>query len=233
MPKLLFIFFAVLFVRQINAQTAFIKDPDGFCNVRQSASSQSKVVDTLSNGKIVYVLEESAEGNWISIDYKKGRETQSAFVHKSRIIFLNSLPKFKTVAQNDSVLRLQLDTLQITITTRRFNLKTRQIKYEKTRGAYKWVKYIDGKHPWGIDGNVPQTEYQSVQFKSGGKTLVFPRTTFQDLLEPNLDETTAYIDKAKGKIYIEALNSDAAGAYVVIWTIKDWQIVDREIFIPF
>ena len=63
--------------------------------------------------------------------------------------------------------------------------------------------------------------------------MIFPAATIQDLFEPNLENTAAYIDKATGKIYVEAMNSDATGSYVVVWTIKNWQIVEREIFIPF
>ena len=132
MQKLFFLLITVLLVWQTKGQqTAIIKDPDGFCNIRQGANNQSKVVDTLSNGRIVLVLEEGAEGNWLSIDYKKGTKTLSAYIHKSRVTFLNSLPKFKSATRNDSLLRLQIDTLQITITSRKFNPKARQIKYEK------------------------------------------------------------------------------------------------------
>jgi len=229
-----FILFLSLFIFKLtNAQLALIKDPDGFSNVRQSANSQSKVLDTLSNDRIVFVFEEQAEGNWVPIDYKKGNQSFSGNIHKSRITFLNDLTKFKVVTLNDSLLKLRLDSTQITMSKRRFISKGRQIKYEKPKGEQQYVKFIDGKFPWGTDGNIPRTEYKQIQLKSSSLTLTFPAITLRDLFEPNLDMTSAYIDKATNKIYIEAFNSDAAGGYVVVWTLKNGQIINRETFIPF
>ncbi len=219
--------------RVTNAQTALIKDPDGYCNIRQSANSQSKVLDTLSNDRIVFVFEEQAEGNWLPVDYKKGNETLSGYVHKSRIAFLTSLTKFKQATLNDSILKLKLDSFQLTMTKMSFNKKGKQFKYDKPQGEQTFIKSIDNKFPWGTDGNIPKKEYKAVQFKTGNSTLNFPANMFNDLFEPNLDMTMAYHDKTTGKFYIEAINSDGAGGYEVIWTIKDKRIIGRETFIPF
>ena len=114
-----------------------------------------------------------------------------------------------------------------------FNKKGRQLKYDKPQGEQTFVKSIDNKFPWGTDGNIPKKEYKAVQFKTGNSTLSFPDNMFKDLFEPNLDMTMAYHDKSTGKFYIEAINSDGAGGYVVVWTIKDKRIIGRETFIPF
>ena len=134
---------------------------------------------------------------------------------------------------NDSILKLQLDSIRVTITKTTFKRKSRQIQDDKPQGEQTFVKSIDNEFPWGTDGNIPKKEYKAVQFKTGNSTLNFSANTFNDLLEPNLDMTMAYLDRATGKFYIEATNSDGAGGYVVIWAIKDMQIIGRETFIPF
>lgn len=238
MQKLLTLILTVLFFKATNAQTALIKDPDGYCNVRQNANSKSKVIDTLLNDRIIFVFSDAAEGEWLPVDYYKGNrnssdQSLSGFIHKSRITFLTDLTKFKEVTLNDSTLKLQLDSLQLTMTKVNFNRKGKQLKYDKPQGEQTFLKSIDNKFPWGTDGNIPKKEYKSVQFKTGSNSLNFPINMFKDLFEPNLDMTMAYFDKATGKVYIEAINSDGAGGYVVIWTIKDKRIIGRVTFIPF
>lgn len=238
MQKLLTLILTVLLIKATYAQTALIKDPDGYCNVRQSASSKSKVIDTLHNDRIVFVFSDAAEGDWFPVDYYKGNrnssnQSLSGYIHKSRITFLTSLTKFKQVILNNNTLKLQLDSFQLTMTQVSFNKKSRHLKYDKPQGEQTFVKSIDNKFPWGTDGNIPRKEYKSVHFKNADSTLNFPANTFKDLFEPNLDMTMTYLDKRTGKFYIEAVNSDGAGGYVVIWTIKDRQIIGRETFIPF
>jgi hypothetical protein len=226
--------FLTLFIALVTkAQTALIKDLDGYCNIRQSSNSQSKIIDTISNDKIVFVFEEQGVGNWLPIDYKKGNETLSGYIHKSRITFLKSLTNFKQVLLNDSILKLKFDSIQLFISKISFKRKDRQIKYDKPQVGQRFIKSIDNKFPWGTDGNIPKKEYKAIQFKIGNSNLNFTTNTFKDLFEPNLNMTMAYQDKTTGKFYIEAFNSDGAGGYVVIWTIKDKQIIDRTTLIPF
>jgi len=233
MQKLLILFLTFCIVGVINAQTALIKDPDGYCNIRQSANSQSKVLDTLSNDRIVFVFEEQAEGNWLPVDYKKGNETFSGYVHKSRITFLKNLTKFKQLILNEGTLKLQLDSVQLTVVKSSFDRKGKQIQYDKLQGVQTFVKSIDNNFPWGTDGNIPKQAYKTIQFKIGNSTLNFPANWFRDLFEPNFEMTMAYLDKSTGKFYIEAINSDGAGSYLVIWIIKGPQVIGRETFIPF
>jgi len=232
MQKVFFVL-ALLIFQNAKAQIAIIKDPEGFSNVRQTASSQSKVIDTLSNDQLVFIYAEEAEGNWLPLDYQKGNRTRSGYIHKSRIVLLSRLTQFVATIQNDSLLKLQHEGLQVLMKRGRFVSKGRQLMYEKHQGEQQYVKSIDGKFPWGTDGNIPRIEYKFIQFKSGKQTLNFERMSFEDLFEPNFNMTRACIDTSTQKIYLEAINSDGAGAYSVAWTIKNGKIISRDTFIPF
>ena len=212
---------------------AIIKDPDGYCNIRESADIKSKIKDTVSNGRLICVLEEEAKENWQIVDYKKGDKTLSGYVHKSRITFLADMVKFKVTSLKDTMLILELNDMLIAVRKRNFTSKGRQITYEKPSNEQQLVKNIDGRFPWGTDGNIPRNEYKLIQVKSGTHTLTFPKTSFSDLFEPRLNNTSAYFDKATNTIYLEAMNGDGAGGYVSVWVVKNEQIIQRETFIPF
>lgn len=216
------------------AQLGIIKDPDGFCNVRADANNQSKIEDTLANGRFVYHLEDDEiKNNWLLVDYHKGKDHLTGYIHRSRIVFLKDLTAFKETTVKDTLLKLELNDMQITMKSGKFVKAGRKITYKKY-GERQYIDAIEGKTPWGTDGRTPRTEYKFIQFKSGDHTLTFPRSSFNDLFEiGSLRGTSAWLDKTTGKVYIEAENSDAAGSYIVAWVINNGKIEYREEFIPF
>ena len=95
------------------------------------------------------------------------------------------------------------------------------------------MKFIDGNRPWGTDGGMPKEEYRSIRFSSAAGEFYFSRNSFRDLFEPNADFTTAYLDKTTKRIYIKAMNSDAAGSYEVVWVVEEGRLINREVFVTF
>jgi hypothetical protein len=233
MLKTLILFLAFFTSTVTYAQLAVIRDNDGFSNIRQEPNNDSEIIDTISNDRLVFCFEEEAKGNWLPVDYNKDGKTQSGYIHKSRVVYLDSLDKFQVATINDSILTLQYKSLQVTMRIGKFNTKGRTIKYEKPESEQQYVKSIDGKFPWGTDGNIPRKEYKFIQLKSGKKLLTAKKTFYSNLFEPNLDMTTAYINKLTNTLFIAAMNSDGAGGYVVVWIIKDELVINREIFRPF
>ena len=235
MRKLLPVIILIFISISSHAQLGIIKDPDGFCNVRAEANTQSKIEDTLTNGRFIYHLQDDeTKNNWLLVDYHKGKEHRTGYIHKSRVAYLKDMTAFKEIAVNDTLLKLSLTDMQITIKSGAFVKAGRKINYKKPADESPFLIAIDGKTPWGTDGALPHTEYKFIQFKSGNNTLTFPKSSYNDLFEiGSLHGTSAYLDKTTGKIYIEAGNSDGAGSYVVAWVINNGKIEYREEFIPF
>lgn len=212
-------------------QVGIVKDKDGFVNVRTEASTTSRISDTLLNERLVYCLE--AEGDWFVVDYLRKGETHSGYIHQSRIQLLEKLPSFSILQQNDTLLVLQRDSLQLTIKAGRFSEKGRKITRERPKESSAYIKLIDGRQFWGTDGELPKVQYKSITLTQGRTVLNVPVAQWSDLFEPNMEYTTASVDKATGRIYISALNSDGAGAYVVTWVIHKSEMINREVIIPF
>jgi hypothetical protein len=217
-----------------NAQPGIIKDPDGFCNVRAEPNTQSKIQDTLTNGRFFYHLQddETKNNNWLLVDYHKGKDLHSGYIHRSRIVFIKDLTPFKNITANDTLLKAELNEMQIIIKSGSFVKAGRKIIDKNPTGEN--FALIDGKTIWGTDGRMPRTEYKSIQFKSGAQTLNFPKSGYNDLFEiSSVKHTTLGFDKTTGKVYIEAGNSDGAASYEVVWVINNGKIEWREEFIPF
>jgi Bacterial SH3 domain len=228
-----FVIFLICFFSEANSQLALINDPEGCSNVREFPNSKSKVTDTLRNETIVFAFEDQVQDNWFPVDYKKNGQTLTGYVHRSRLKFLTGLKPFKTTSSNDSVLILKLESFEMKFSRKKFAEKGKTLKYSNPPGEAAYVKYIDGKTPWGTDGNLPRKEYKAIQFKNGNRISSFPASSYTDLFEPSFDYTHAWYDKKTNRIFIEAMNGDGAGGYVVVWVIEKGKLKSRETFVPF
>jgi hypothetical protein len=229
MVKWFFLFFGLSFFRHSFGQYAILKDKDGFVNVREKGDVRSNIKDTLHNDKIIFFWDKP-QGEWVSIDFLKNGKPRSGYVHRSRVQFIESFIKFNHKQKSDSLLEMKLDSITISMAAGKFQKIKRSLKFGDNSS---FLISIDGKHVWGADGNTPKKEYRSFVIKSGNQTSAVEIQYWHDLFEPSFDFTDAYLDKGSGTIYLLASNSDGAGGYAVIWVIKNNQIINRQIDIPF
>ena len=71
-----------LFTASAQLKVGVIVDPDGYVNVRQGASTSTRIVTTLSSGSKVYYR--SSRGNWNEV-YTYPGKSFLGFVHGSRV----------------------------------------------------------------------------------------------------------------------------------------------------
>ena len=90
-----------------------------------------------------------------------------------------------------------------------------------TNSGTKYLAKINGKQIWGTDGNVPRTQYKSIEVVSGQRMITIPSAEIADLYEPTLYNTKVFCDRANNTIYISVLNGDGAGGYVGLFMIKN------------
>ncbi len=213
----------------LNAQTyAIIKDADGYANIRDEANNNARIVTRIANGKFVAVNEEESDINWIKI---YAEDSSSGYIHKSRIKLIAKLPSLKTKRVHKNRCTLSNDTVSVTVISTAFNPKFHNFEYYKDgKGRINKadIVKIDGHNVWGEDGGIPKTEFSSISMFMGGVHISLPKSSFKDLYQPVFDNLHVYIGEAN-TFYIKMDNSDGAGSYTVIWTIKDGKYINRYI----
>jgi hypothetical protein len=89
---------------------------------------------------------------------------------------------------------------------------------------------INGKDVFGTDGTIPHEQY-------GKSTISYQGTTTkldtEKLFCPNLEFHKLNWDKKTDTYYLTASNGDGAGAYDVLWIIRNGKILTIETDIPF
>ena len=214
-----------LYCQTIYGQFGIIADKDGFVNVRNSPDISNNIIDTLTNGQIVFCLE--AEGEWRPTDYDFSRQRKSGYIHNSRVKFIEDFDKIPYDNLTDSTLRFRMDSTRLIVTKKRFNPRNVILQYHKgddSKNEMSYLEKINGKEIWGTDGTMPINQYGQITLIFGKERVNLP---IDNLFEPNLDYTKVNFDRENKTIYISASNSDGAGGYEVLWIIENGKFKER------
>ena len=197
-------------------QFAIINDIDGLLNIREDGTTNSKIIDNLTNGHLIYCFQN--KGNWTYINYTKNNKECEGYVYKDRYKVISIFPSLKILKELENSITLKKDSIQVTITKSKFYYKNHKFKYVKDSPSQ--IELIDNKQYWGKDGGMPKTQFERIIIKVGKKTINLPKFALTGLYEPSIHRTLINYDKLTDTFYIETSNSDGAGSYFVIWKVE-------------
>lgn len=193
-------------------QVATIKDPDGWTNVRKLPDSKSEIIHKVYQNEVFWYDSETHDKlpDWILIfipknDYSLGMSDPSyieGFIHKSRLLPLDSLNKYKGEAFS---FKYELSD---------FKLSNRIVDKQEER----WVFAIDGRPVWGTDGDFPKTQVDNVIVKMNNKIIKINKCFYNDIFECR---DTYEIYKNGNAFFVHQWNSDGAGAYEIVWVFDE------------
>ena len=204
-------------------QFAIINDKDSSINIREDGTINSKIVNKLQNGHLIYCFEN--KGNWTNIDYTKKNEELNGYVYKDRYKTISNFPQIAITTKNENKVVLKKDTIQITITQSKFDKKKHKFKYIKEYPDQ--IELIDNKKYWGMDGGMPKSQFEKIEIKVGQKIITLPKSALEGLYEPSIYNAEVNYDKSKDTFYIQTMNSDGAGSYLVLWRVEKGKYKDR------
>ncbi len=213
-PFLLFCQFA--FVRAQEEAFAVINDKDGYVNVREGKSAQSKVLKKLNNKTIVFVYnyDKATDGNWIYTD-------EEGYIYNDRVKWIHKFPIIaKGIAKGNTIV-FEGKEIQVVLTSGKFDKSKHSFKYFKDSST--GIEVIDDPALlYGNDGKMPTTEYRSIVINIHGKQVSLPKDAYSDLYEPTFltDHNSVYYDKESDILYIVANNNYADRPYKVCWQIE-------------
>ncbi len=213
-----------------HGQFAIINDKYGYVNIRSSPENGKNIVDSLYNGQIVWAFE--PEGNWRVVDYQKKGKSITGYIYKDRVKYLASFDSIPIHKLDKRQVVLKRDSLVVIIREEDFIEKNSLLQYD-TSNEEKYVSKINGKQPWGTDGNIPKRKYKSITVQIGKKPVAIPKKELENLFEPNLNYSECYYDGQNEVLYLSALNSDGAGGYAVLWIIEKGKYKNKIVTTPF
>lgn len=232
------LFISLLFAEVYQAQLCIINDKDGFTNVREKPYQNSKII-----GKIVehqafaidsYVQdEENKSKEWIAVKFpinidkksdflKFEGDEKTGYIHKSRLVELESLSKFGTTEVNSNKTIHHQKEIEVVIETQAFKKSEHQIK-QSEKGFYN----IDGEKVFNYYGG-DTTEIKNITVKSKNQTYNFPKTSVKNLMGIEVTNSVVYSGN-KGEFYIVFNAGDGGDSYNIIFCVKDNKLISRTI----
>ena len=194
---------------------AVINDKDGYVNVREGKSAQSKVLKKLNNKTIVFVYnyDKATDSNWIYTD-------EEGYIYNDRVKWIHKFPIIaKGIAKGNTIV-FEGKEIQVVLTSGKFDKSKHSFEYFKDSPT--GIEVIDDELPYGTDGKMPTTEYRSIEVNIHGKRVSLPKDAYSDLYEPTFltDHNSVYYDKESDILYIVANNNYAERPYKVCWQIE-------------
>ncbi|MCE4563825.1 hypothetical protein INQ51_05840 [Maribellus sp. CM-23] len=217
MKKLLTIILVFLTINSI-AQVATINDKDGFTNVREKPSIDSKVIYKLNNNKVFWYdySEKNDTSDWAIVYIPKNDLSLGCtdfkflvgFIHKSRLAPLDKMEEYKK------------SDFKFSYTLKDFNPDNRIIDWINNRS----VSSIDGQSVWGTDGELPKTEIEKISIKIDGEEININKAFYSNLFECD-NEFKVY--KKEDTFFVYQDNSDGAGYYQIVWVLNKTGLIQR------
>lgn len=204
---------------------ALIVDKDGYVNVREKESANSKIVGKIKSGEVVFIFED-LDTDWLNISFND----KSGYIHRSRIKYINQFEKIPSVNDDDYGANFKLNNIEIKIKTDKFDYEANKKYFSGT--DFPITKYKD-REIWGTDGTIPKSYYQSITVKMGNNEIEIPKKDIEDLFNPSNEYTECFYDKITNSVYIHFSNSDGAGSYVALFKIENGVYKGRNVEIPF
>ncbi|KFF18667.1 SH3 domain-containing protein [Chryseobacterium sp. JM1] len=217
------------------AQFAKIVDKDGYANLRKEADGKSDIVGKINSNEILYIFSPEDNKNWLNADYTdKNGKNLSGYIHSSRVKYIESYESVPAVSINENKAVFNSKNITVTIESEPFNYKENKKYFSTTEYKdYKVEDKFKGQQIWGTDGTIPQTHYQSISLKIGGKTIQIPPKEIENLFNINTESAACYFDSEHDTLYINMVNSDGAGGYAVLFTIEKGIFKGKTVIMPF
>jgi len=197
---------------------AVINDKDGYVNVRKNKDKNAPVLGRLTATSIFTLSEDATlKSEWVKIYLQKDRSSDlSGYIYHDRFKFLSSFGRLQIMKQDSKGCLAKNDTMSVRLNKCPFIPKQHKLVYDGNQEIAK----IDGKDFWGTDGEIPKYVINELRVTIKNQPVVIPISAYNDLYEPRFSSLRVFLAPDK-TIYIELDNSDGAGAYAVIWVIKD------------
>lgn len=95
-------------------------------------------------------------------------------------------------------------------------------------------KYVvKGKYAKGVTrGSTPKLRYQSISVTIKGKVIVFPKSLYEHLLEPEIDNMVVYYNPEKSIVYIVTNSGGIDAYYSALWAVSPKGVPNAYIFDP-
>ncbi|MDO7219102.1 SH3 domain-containing protein [Acinetobacter nosocomialis] len=226
-----FIVFTSFMIGSIEASYAdfgFIQDKDGYVNVRENSSLNSKVTSKLNNNEIVSCVMNEGTNNFCLVNASNG---VTGFIYKNRINNFSGYTSIKLSQYSREKAVYNDKNIIVEVYAKKAILDP---KFYKTfKGEY---KYFNNKQFFGTDGTLPNYDFlqlDKIIINNKDKKIEIGKNDIEQYFFPKNGIDGDKNELADFKIYylnnniyiLNTFNNGGAAAYNIVLNIKNGKVI--------
>ncbi|HEM7452066.1 SH3 domain-containing protein [Acinetobacter nosocomialis] len=210
------------------ADFGFIQDKDGYVNVRENSSLNSKVTSKLNSNEIVSCVMDEGTNNFCLVNASNG---VTGFIYKNRINNFSGYTSIK-LSQYSSEKAVYSDkNIIVEVYAKKAILDPKL--YKTFKGEY---KYFNNKQFFGTDGSLPNNDFlqlDKIIIKDKDKKIEIGKNDIEQYFFPKNGIDGDKNELADFKIYylnnniyiLNTFNNAGAAAYNIVLNIKNGKVI--------
>jgi len=229
--KLKLVIFTVFINGPVGASYAdfgFIQDKDGYVNVRESSSLNSKIKSKLNNNEIVFCVMDEGVNNFCLVN---ASNSVSGFVYKNRINNFSGYTSTKLSQYSREKVIYSDKNIIVEVYAKKAISDPKLYKTFKSE-----YKYFNDKKFFGTDGSLPDNNFlqlDKIIVKERGNRVEISRTELEQYFFPKNSIDGDKNELADFKIFylnnnifiLNTFNNGGAAAYNIVLNIKNGKVV--------
>lgn len=232
-----FINFLVIFLLSLEVYAkdfAFVDDKDGYVNVRESASLDSKVTYNLKNKEFVRCVSTEESPKFCYVNSSNGK---NGYVYKERLNFFKNYQKLELIEYRSERSIFQNKNLKIIFNAKKNNSKQKFKIFKSNSGKKVFLNNIE---VYGTDNSIPDGKFSQlndilIQYKD--KKIILEQNDLNGIFFPTkgLNKHNEMADfqifALKDEIYIfNTFNNGGAGEYNINFYLKNGILLEKSIW---
>lgn len=231
--KILAIFFS-LFLCGLNISAQFIVAQDtvrGYIDFCPRLGDWANKIE-VPNGSVFYMYPPDLDIDpWRYVDlYTAPEKIRSGYIRGTDLMRVDDydIVEVEKLSSHGTV-SFKSDDVKVNIAVSLISSKDISIRKDPVNDKYT----VNNKPVKGIvKGQSPKLKYQSITVSIKGHNIVFPKSVYEYLLNPEIDNMVVYYNSQKQTVYISANNGSPEAPYNALWIVPFKGKVDVCIFDP-
>ncbi len=223
--KRVYLFLCVFFSLSLYAQTesaqfAIVKDSiRGSAKLYERMADEGQVKATMPNGSVLFLYQADRDVlPWRKADYYTATgDIESGYVNSNftEDVRDQELIEVERLSAHGNI-SFRNDSIRVVVSTSNVAAGDRTIK-EGADGR----RMVGTKQAMGVVNSFPTRRYQSIVVTVKGRSTTIPRSLFDYLFEPILENTSVFYDPISRMVYISATNGSGSAVYNVLWSVDN------------
>lgn len=160
--------------------------------------------------------------------YTPSRNVEVGYIEGTKLMRVDDYEIIESERLSPSSNTITFRNAEVRVTVVVGELQTQKTPVKRSASG---VYTINGKEVKGATQWVsPKKQYRSISVAIGGRYIAFPKSVYEHLLEPAIENMVLYYNTKNKTVYIQANNGGTDAFYTVLWVVTPKGVSNPYVF---